>query len=357
MANYFGKHFHVQVFGQSHAPAIGCVIEGIPAGFTPDWAKISAFMDRRAPGRSAFSTSRKEADEPKILSGLNEKGETCGAPLSMCIENTDHHSSDYEKLKDIPRPGHADFSAYMKFRDAHDIRGGGAFSGRMTAPLCFAGALAMQLLEKEGIRIKAQIASIGDVFDELLNFADPDFSCITDDAFPVVNEEANQSMQEKILQAKTDGDSVGGVLCCYATGLPSGLGNPMFEGVENKISQALFAIPGVRGVEFGTGFAAAALKGSQHNDAFVCEDNKVKTITNHHGGVLGGITTGMPLVVKMAVKPTPSISKQQQSFSISEGKNVPLTVQGRHDPCIVPRAVPVMEAVIACVLYDLFLEK
>ncbi|MBQ6950694.1 MAG: chorismate synthase, partial [Clostridia bacterium] len=292
----------------------------------------------------------------EILSGLNEAGATCGAPLAIRIENSNQHSADYEKLKDVPRPGHADFSAFTKFHGANDIRGGGQFSGRLTAPLCFAGALAMQLLEKKGIAIKAHIASIANVKDDVPDAVSPDLSAIKDDAFPTINSKAKEAMQNAILQAKAEGDSVGGVISCYATGLPAGLGDPMFDGVENRLSQALFAIPAVRGVEFGTGFAASEMPGSLHNDAFEMKDGKITTKTNHHGGVLGGITTGMPLIVRMAVKPTPSIAKEQKSVSLSAKENVPLSVTGRHDPCIVPRAVPVMEAVVACVIYDMLLE-
>lgn len=356
MANHFGNRFHVQIFGQSHAPSIGAVIEGLPAGFTPDWDQLSAFMARRAPGKTPFGTPRKEADLPHILSGLNEEGATCGAPLAIQIENSNQHSSDYAKLKDIPRPGHADFSAYTKFHGANDIRGGGQFSGRLTAPLCFAGGLAMQLLAKKGIHIKAHIASIGTVKDDVPDAVLPDLSAIDDDNFPTVSSEARTAMQNTILQAKAEGDSVGGTICCYATGVPAGLGDPMFDGVENRLSQALFAIPAVRGIEFGTGFAATAMNGSEHNDAFKVKNGIVQCNTNHHGGVLGGITTGMPLIVRMAVKPTPSIAKEQHSVSLSRMENTPLSVTGRHDPCIVPRAVPVMEAIVACVLYDMMLE-
>lgn len=357
MANRLGKHFTVQIFGQSHAPSIGCVIEGIPAGFAPDWDRVYAFMARRAPGNSPFATARVEKDQPHILSGLNEEGVCCGAPLAIAIQNGDHHSADYAALKDVPRPGHADFSAYVKYGGFHDIRGGGPFSGRLTAPLCFAGAIALQLLEQKGIHIKAQILSIADVQDEPLDMVRPDFSLLSDERFPVVSQDAKSAMQDRILQAREMGDSVGGILCCYATGVPSGVGNPMFDGVENRISSALFGIPGVRSVEFGTGFAAAAMTGSIHNDPFVMEDGQIRTVTNHHGGVLGGITTGMPLIVKMAVKPTPSIALEQRSVSLSKEKNVPLLVQGRHDPCIVPRAVPVMEAVLACTVLDLLMEQ
>ena len=353
MANHFGNRYHLQIFGQSHAPSIGAVIEGLPAGFTPDWDRVRRFMARRAPGQDAFSTSRKEADLPEILSGLNEKGQTCGAPLAIRIVNGDHHSSDYSKLHDLPRPGHADFTAFTKFGGFNDIRGGGQFSGRLTAPLCFAGALAIQLLEQKGIHIAAHIASIAYVQDKPFNPISPEFTELKDDRFTVLDADKGAAMKEKIAEAAREGDSVGGIIECCAVGLPAGLGDPMFDGIENIIAQMLFAIPAVRGVEFGAGFAAASMTGSAHNDPFVIENKTVKTITNNHGGVLGGITTGMPLIVRMAVKPTPSIAKQQNTISLNEMKEADLTITGRHDPCIVPRAVPVMEAAIACVLYDL----
>lgn len=353
MANHFGNRYHIQIFGQSHAPSIGAVIEGLPAGFSPDWERVRQFMARRAPGQDAFSTSRKEADLPEILSGLDEKGRTCGAPLAIRIVNGDHHSTDYDKLRDLPRPGHADFTAYTKFNGFHDIRGGGQFSGRLTAPLCFAGALALQLLEQKGIRVSAHIAAIAGVCDKPFNPISPEITELRDDRFTVLDANKGSEMKQKISEAAKAGDSVGGIIECCAIGLPPGLGDPMFDGIENRISQMLFAIPAVRGVEFGAGFAASAMTGSAHNDPFVIDNNTVKTSTNHHGGVLGGITTGMPLIVRMAVKPTPSISRKQKTISLNQMSEADLSITGRHDPCIVPRAVPVMEAVIACVLYDL----
>lgn len=353
MANHFGNRYHIQIFGQSHAPSIGAVIEGLPAGFSPDWERVRQFMARRAPGQDAFSTSRKEADLPEILSGLDEKGRTCGAPLAIRIVNGDHHSTDYDKLRDLPRPGHADFTAYTKFNGFHDIRGGGQFSGRLTAPLCFAGALALQLLEQKGIRVSAHIAAIAGVCDKPFNPISPEITELRDDRFTVLDANKGSEMKQKISEAAKAGDSVGGIIECCAIGLPPGLGDPMFDGIENRIAQMLFAIPAVRGVEFGAGFAASAMTGSAHNDPFVIDNNTVKTSTNHHGGVLGGITTGMPLIVRMAVKPTPSISRKQKTISLNQMCEADLSITGRHDPCIVPRAVPVMEAAIACVLYDL----
>lgn len=355
MSNLLGERYRVLIYGQSHAPAIGAVIEGLPAGFKPDWARVNAFMARRAPGKSPLATARQEADLPELLSGLNERGETCGAPLAIRIVNGDHRSQDYAALRDVPRPGHADYTAAVKFGGANDIRGGGQFSGRLTAPLCFAGALALQLLEQRGVTVRARIAAIAGEKDAPLDPARPDLAAIGTGELAVADPAAGERMRAAILMAREAGDSVGGVIECYAVGLPAGLGDPMFDGVENRLARALFGIPAVRGVEFGAGFAAAEMRGSAHNDAFYMEEGRVVTRANHHGGVLGGITTGMPLIVRVAVKPTPSIGREQQSVSLSRGENALLAVCGRHDPCIVPRAVPCVEAAAACVLLDMML--
>lgn len=357
MSNLIGNRFRVLIYGQSHAPSIGAVIEGLPAGFRPDWDAVQAFMARRAPGGNAMSTARKEADLPELLSGLNERGETCGAPLAMRIVNGNSRSQDYDKLRDVPRPGHADYPAYVKFGGANDIRGGGQFSGRLTAPLCFAGALAIQLLEREGVRIRAHIAQIENVFDAPMDYAHPDLDAIQSGDLAVIDSEAGNRMRKAILAAKSECDSVGGVIECIATGMPAGLGDPMFDGVENRLARAFFGVPAVRGIEFGVGFAASAMRGSAHNDAWRTEDGRVVSPTNRHGGILGGITTGMPIVARVSIKPTPSIALEQQSVSLSRGENDLLAVRGRHDPCIVPRAVPCIEAAMAVTLYDLIAER
>ncbi len=355
MSNTLGSKFRVTVFGQSHSPMIGAVIEGIPAGFAPDMAAVSAFMARRAPGGD-LSTPRRETDAPRIIAGLNERGETCGAPLTAVIENADARSQDYDALRDVPRPGHADYAAAVKFAGHNDIRGGGQFSGRLTAPLCFAGALAMQLLAARGVRVRARIASIAGIADAPMDFARPDLDAIANAPLPCVDAEAAGRMAAAIRDARDGGDSVGGVVECFATGLPAGLGDGMFDGVENRVARALFGIPAVKGVAFGAGFEAARLRGSQNNDPFRVEDGRIVTETNRHGGALGGITTGMPLVARAAFKPTPSIALPQRSVSLSRGENAPLTVHGRHDPCVVPRAVPAVEAAVACALLDMMLE-
>ena len=357
MSNTLGNSFRVTIFGQSHSPMIGAVIEGLPAGFVPDMEAVAAFMARRVPGASALSTPRREADAPTILSGLNERGETCGAPLCAVIENSNPRSQDYDALRDVPRPGHADFTAWAKFSGHNDIRGGGQFSGRLTAPLCFAGALALQLLERRGIRVKARIAAIAGIEDAPADFARPPLDGIAAEGLPCLDAEAAKKMEEAILAARAEGDSVGGIVECFATGLPVGLGAPMFDGVENRVARALFGIPAVKGVEFGAGFAAAHMRGSAQNDPFRMDGARVVTEANRHGGSLGGITSGMPLVVRAAFKPTPSIGQAQRSVSLSGGEDAELAVRGRHDPCVVPRAVPVVEAAVACTVLDMLIES
>ena len=356
--NTLGHKLRVTVFGQSHAPAIGCVVEGLPAGFAPDGERLAAFMARRAPGRTAWSTPRREDDVPEILSGLVE-GRTCGAPVCAVIYNGDQRSKDYEGLRRTPRPSHADYTAWVKYGEHYDIRGGGQFSGRLTAPLCFAGGLALQLLEERRIVVAAHIGQIGGVYDETPDFAAVgrvELAALLARPFPVFREDAGIAMRQEIEDARMETDSVGGVIRCFALGLPAGIGEPMFEGVENRLAAALFGIPAVRGVSFGDGFAAAGMRGSQHNDPFMTDGKTVSTRTNHAGGVLGGITTGMPLVVNVAVKPTASIPRAQDTVDLKTMTNTTLTVHGRHDPCIVPRAVPVVEAVTALTLLDMMLE-
>lgn len=325
MASTYGNNIKLAIFGQSHSEAIGVTIDGLPAGFTIDMEKLQAFMNRRAPGQSKYTTPRKEADKPEFLSGLSGNT-TCGAPLTAIIRNTNTKSADYDNLRDIPRPGHADFTAHVKYGGFEDVSGGGHFSGRLTAPLCIAGGIMLQMLEEKGIKICGEIMEIGG------NAEDP---------FAAIEE------------AATRGDSVGGIIKCTVTGMPAGIGEPMFDGLENKIAQAVFAIPAVKGIEFGRGFEAAKICGSENNDAFYYDGETVKTRTNNHGGILGGISSGMPVVFQVAIKPTPSISIEQSSISYSQGENAVLSVKGRHDPCIVPRAVPCLEAAAAIAIYDL----
>ena len=357
MSSEFGNIIRVSVFGQSHGKAIGVVVDGLPAGEAIDLEELQRFLDRRRPGTGPLSTARKETDVPEFLSGL-EGGKTCGAPLCAVIKNADQHSKDYGELADKPRPGHADFTAWAKWGGHADMRGGGHFSGRLTAPLCVAGGIAKQILARRGIFVGAHLASVAGICDRPFPLYPTAalFSEIAAKPFPVLDGEAGERMRAAILDAKNDLDSVGGVIECAATGLPPGLGEPMFGGVENRLAAALFGIPAVKGVEFGEGFRAAELRGSENNDPFTLEDGEIRAETNHAGGVLGGITTGMPLVLRAAVKPTPSIGRPQKTVRLSAMEAAELAIHGRHDPCVAHRAVPVMEAVTAAVLLDMLLE-
>ena len=330
MSSSYSGNIKFTIFGQSHSPAIGVTVEGLPAGFAPDFEELARFMARRAPGQNEFSTPRKEADTPEFISGLFED-KICGAPLTAIIRNTNTRSKDYSELLAKPRPGHADYTASMKYGGAQDYTGGGHFSGRLTAPLCIVGGLCKQLLQKEGISIDARINEIGGIKDEA-------------------------GMKEAILKAKAEGDSLGGIIECVISGAPVGLGGPMFGGIESRISQLVFGIPAVKGIEFGAGFAAAALCGSENNDPFEMRGGRVVTKTNNCGGILGGISNGMPIVFRAAIKPTPSIAKEQDTVNLLTGENAKLSVAGRHDPCIVPRALPCVEAAAAIAIYDALLE-
>ncbi len=356
MSSYFGKNIHVSIFGQSHSDAIGVTVDDLPAGESVDLEKLQQFLDRRAPGRDATATPRKEGDILEVLCGLWE-GKTCGAPLTAIIRNTNTRSQDYDKLRDLPRPAHADYTAQVKYGGHQDARGGGHFSGRLTGPLCIAGGVAKQILERRGIQVMAHVDSIRGIkdtrFDPLCHHNLPQLSA----NFPVLDSEVGEKMRAEILEIHSRGDSVGGSIECIATGLPAGLGSPMMEGMESRLSQLLFSIPAVKGVEFGAGFDVANMLGSENNDPFIVENDKIITESNHSGGILGGISNGMPLILRAAFKPTPSISMEQRTVSLSENAPAPLVIHGRHDPCILPRAVPVVEAAVALVLLDLLLNK
>jgi len=354
MSSTYGENLKLSIFGQSHGAAIGMVLDGIPAGLPVDEEALQAFLNRRAPGQNNYSTPRREEDRPEFLSGILN-GFTCGAPIAAIIRNRNTRSGDYANLKDCPRPGHADYTAQMKYHGFQDCAGGGHFSGRLTAPLCIAGGLCKQWLEARAIRIGAHIAAIAEVRDLPFDPLSPQLDAVQAD-FPVLDAAAGEQMRSAISQARMELDSVGGIIECAATGLPAGLGEPMFGGVESRIAQIVYGIPAVKGVEFGNGFDAAALRGSQNNDPYRMEEGRVVTTSNNCGGILGGITNGMPLLFRAAIKPTPSIAREQQSVSIVHGENQSLTVKGRHDPCIVPRAVPVVEAAAAIALLDLLLD-
>lgn len=354
MSSTYGEMIRLSIFGQSHGAAIGMTLDGVPAGLPVDLDALQAFLDRRAPGQNGWSTPRKEGDRPEFLSGI-VNGFTCGAPIAAIIPNTNTRSGDYSNLKDCPRPGHADYTAQVKYGGFQDAAGGGHFSGRLTAPLCIAGGLCRQWLEKEGIRIGAHIYAIGGSYGVGFDPVNPRLDLISSD-FPVIDPEHGLRLKEKIAKAKVDGDSLGGIIECAVTGLPVGLGEPMFGGMEGRIARIVYGIPAVKGVEFGCGYQFAHLYGSQANDSYLIENGQVKTKTNHCGGILGGITNGMPLIFRATFKPTPSIARPQESVSLSRMENTALQVHGRHDPCIVPRAVPVVEAAAAIAIYDAFLE-
>ncbi len=354
MSCNFGSKIKLTIFGQSHSQAIGCVLDGIPAGIKIDLERIEAFMARRAPGKNKISTARKETDTPRIISGVVD-GVTCGAPICAIIENSDTRSGDYDKLRNLPRPGHSDYAAFMKHNGFNDIRGGGNFSGRMTAPLCFAGAVCIQILESKGIHIGAHISSIGQVDDcrfDAVGVTKENLDSVKAKPLPVINDVKGEEMVAAIDAARSEGDSLGGIVECAVIGLPAGIGDPIFDGIENQISRIVFGIPAVKGIEFGSGFDGSRLKGSENNDEFACTNGEIKTVTNNHGGILGGITSGMPVIFRCAFKPTPSIAKQQQTVNLSTGENEILTVGGRHDPCVVQRAVPCVEAAAALAIAD-----
>lgn len=366
MASMFGTSVRVSVFGQSHSPAIGCVIDGLPSGYHVDIDELARFLSRRAPGQHDWSTRRHEQDAPRIVSGLDPDGLTCGAPLTAVIENTDTRSQDYAELARLPRPGHADWVADVKWHGAQDVAGGGHFSGRLTAPLCVAGGICLQILGTKGIRVGAHLSSVADVVDEGFSaWDDSDESrehlsaqldALADGrVFPTIDTEAGNRMRDRIEEARTDLDSVGGTVECVSCGIPAGVGAPMADGIENVVSRNIFCIPAVKGIEFGRGFAATAMRGSEHNDPYELRDGAVRCRTNNAGGILGGITTGMPVLFRVAVKPTSSISKRQDTIDLETMEPAELVVRGRHDPCVVPRAVPVVEAVAGISLLDAWL--
>ena len=333
---------NIEIFGESHGPCIGGVITNLPAGIKLDYEKIQKDMDKRRPGKDNISTSRNEADKFEIVSGvLNET--TTGAPLTVIIKNSDTHSSDYSDVKFVPRPNHSDYAAYVKYGGFNDIRGGGHFSGRLTAPLVCIGAICKQILEKKNITVKAHIYNVGNVYDTPMGMEIPDLK----EDFPVINPEKESEIKEIILDAKNNLDSVGGAVECGVFGLEAGYGGPFLDGLEGEIARMLFGIPGVKGVDFGIGFDFAKSRGSEVNDGFTVKDGKVETLTNNCGGILGGISNGMPIIVKAAFKPTPSISQKQKSVDLTTMTASELEIHGRHDPCIAVRAVPVVEAVMA----------
>ena len=356
MSGVWGNRIKLSIFGESHGKAVGINIDGIPAGTKLDMDYIKEEMAKRAPGRNELSTPRMEDDRFEILSGFF-KGRTTGTPLCAVIYNSDQHSKDYEEDKDLMRPSHADFTGFIKYKGFNDYRGGGHFSGRLTAPLVFAGAVCRQILKSSGIIIGSHIKRIGNIEDKSFNMADVKTETIellnTSD-FPLLNKDAEQAMKKTVMEAKEDNDSVGGIIETAVINLPAGLGEPFFDSVESILSHLLFSIPAVKGVEFGAGFEMSTMRGSEANDEFYMEGNKVKSYTNNNGGINGGITNGMPLIFRVVVKPTPSIAKKQRTINIVKKEDAVLSIKGRHDPCIVPRALPVVEAAAAIGILDLY---
>lgn len=364
MSTSYGKNLKISIYGGSHDDRIGIIASGLPAGFSFDLGELSEFMARRAPGRNGLSTPRKEADAPIFLSGvkkLDEKtAELSGEELHAIIKNTSQRSSDYSDLSFVPRPSHADFAARKKYGEGVDLRGGGHFSGRLTAPLCIVGGICLQHLKTRGISIAAHLYSVGGIKDtpfDLAKVSEQDFALLRERSeLPVLDSAAGEKMKERIENARKDGDSVGGIVECAVLGLPAGLGEHMFDGVENRISGIVFGIPAVKAIEFGNGFECATLSGSENNDPFITDGKEIYTKTNNCGGILGGMTNGMPLVFRAAMKPTPSIFKEQDSVDMVTMTPTKLSIKGRHDPCVVLRAVPVFEAAAAIAVCDMLFD-
>jgi len=355
----YGNNIKINIFGGSHDSEIGVVVQNLPAGLKIDFDSLKVFMARRAPGQSALTTSRKEADLPIFESGVDESLTTNGDVFRAVIKNTNQRSADYSNLTSIPRPSHADYPAIIKSSGTVDLRGGGHFSGRLTAPMCIIGGILKNELEKHGIYIGAHIESVGAVHDKRfdpINVSRTDFESILSHTLPVLDESTADDMSECIKSAHAALDSIGGVIECAAIGLPVGIGEHMFAGMESRISSIVFSIPAIKGIEFGAGFASSAMYGSENNDPYYTNGERVITKTNNCGGILGGMTNGMPLIFRAAVKPTPSIGIEQDSVDLRSMKNTKVTVGGRHDPCIVPRAVPVFEAACAIAIYDALLD-
>lgn len=349
MSSLWNNRISISIFGESHGPAIGVIIDNLPPGEYIDIEELGRFMKRRAPKKDGTTTSRSEKDMPQILSGvLNHR--TTGTPLCAFIQNTDVHSGDYSNVSRLARPGHADYTGAVRYKGFNDVRGGGHFSGRLTAPLCFAGAVCGQILERRGIYTGAHIAEIHNIKDkpfDNITVSRQDIIDVRYKEFPVINDKKGKLMQEDIQKARLSCESLGGIIECASVNVPAGIGSPIFDGLENSIAQLIFGIPAVKGLEFGAGFSTAKMLGSQNNDDFyVDEHGRVVTKTNNHGGILGGISSSMPIILRVAVKPTPSIAKPQETIDYHELKNEELIVKGRHDPCIVPRAVPCVESAV-----------
>ncbi len=361
MSTSYGKNINITIYGGSHDSEIGIFAKGLPRGFAFDREELLSFMKRRAPGQNSMSTARREADIPEFLSGVAECDVLTGETVHAIIRNTDQRSADYSNLSFVPRPSHADLAARQKYGEGVDLRGGGHFSGRLTAPMCIVGGICLQYLKTQGIDIAAHVYSVGDAYDtpfDLAGVGEREFDILRARRdLPVLCEQSGERMRMLIEEARADGDSVGGVVECAVIGLPSGLGEHMFDGVENRISGIIFGIPAVKGIEFGEGFGVSKLRGSENNDQIYTDGERIYTRTNRAGGILGGMSNGMPLVFRGAIKPTPSIYREQDSVDMVTMKPVRLQIKGRHDPCIVLRALPVFEAAAAIAVCDLLLDN
>lgn len=355
MSGVWGNNIHLSIFGESHGDGIGIVIDGLKPGFLIDMDKIERDMKRRAPGKDKLSTQRKEDDKPEILSGIFN-GKTTGAPITMVIKNSDTRSKDYSKIKYLMRPGHGDFPGNIKYKGFNDYRGGGHFSGRITAPIVFAGALAKQILEEKDIFIGSHIKQVGKIKDKSFDFINLNkeiFEALLAKELPVIEDEKIKKIKDEILDVQREGDSIGGIVECGIVGVNPGIGEPFFDSLESTIAQLAFSIPAVKGIEFGIGFEFSNIKGSEANDEYYLENGVVRTYTNNNGGITGGITNGMPVVFRVVIKPTPSIAKEQRTININTLENDTLKINGRHDPCIVQRVLVVIEAITAIAVLEL----
>ncbi len=358
MSSTWGKSIEISIFGESHGVGIGVVINGLPAGEYLDFDEIQFQMNRRAPGNDSASTPRREEDMPEVCAGILNNT-TTGAPLCAVIENTNTRSVDYDKLQRLPRPGHADYTGSERYGGYNDVRGGGHFSGRLTAPLTFAGAVCRQILARRGITVGGHIYAIGNVYDIPFDPVEVNAEQLVElqkHFFALNKPETEPTMRRMIDEARMERDSVGGIVEIAAVGVPVGIGSPMFWGVENVLASIIYGVPAIKGVEFGAGFDVARMRGSESNDPFAMSGGRVVTTRNVSGGILGGITTGMPIIIRAAVKPTPSISQEQHTVDLKEKRDAILTVGGRHDPCIVPRALPAVESAVAIGILDLMKE-
>lgn len=356
MSFTIGENIKMTVSGASHSESIDVTVENLPAGTDIDMDEILAFLKRRQGGNASYTTARKEKDEP-IISGGMADGKLTGEPLVAKFVNANARSGDYGKMRTVPRPSHADYVAYVKYKGQLDMAGGGFFSGRMTLPMCFAGAVCLQILRQRGIEVRAHIRSVGGIEDEPFDAVSDSPDTLADHVLPVVSSASGDRMTELMEKTSREGDSVGGCIECKVTGIPAGYGDPIYTSVESVISYGMFGIPAIKGIEFGEGFAVASDFGSKSNDSFCIRGGEVKCVTNNSGGIQGGITNGMPIIFRVAVKPTPSIYKAQRSVDLETMEECELVIEGRHDSCIVPRVVPCVEAMTALMLVDIISQQ